>query len=69
MLQSVATPPGTGKSHFVEALGQQATDQGMTWPGSPSKTSAGWSAATAPTTPSPRPSKGGGEGSAVVMES
>ncbi len=30
MLQSVAIPSGTGKSHFVEALGQQATDQGMT---------------------------------------
>jgi DNA replication protein DnaC len=33
MLQSVAITPGTGKSHFLEALGHHAIDEGykVTW--------------------------------------
>jgi len=29
MLQSVAVPPGTGKSHFVEALAHTVIEAGM----------------------------------------
>ena len=55
----VCGPSGTGKTFFLEALGQRAVETGPAGsPGSPSKTSASWSAATAPTTPSPKPSPG-----------
>ena len=48
----VCGPSGTGKTFFLEALGQQVERPGCESPGSASKTSAPWSAPTAPTTPS-----------------
>ena len=52
-------PAGTGKTFLLEALGQQAVEAGTApSPGSAWNPSACWCAATAPTTPSPRPSPG-----------
>ena len=54
----VCGPAGTGKTFLLEALGQAAVEADATSPGSPSKPSASWSAAIAPTTRSPRRSPG-----------
>ena len=45
-----AARPGTGKSHFVEALGQLAVDAGLTVAWFTLEALRRWSAATAPTT-------------------
>ncbi len=52
----VCGPSGTGKTFFLEALGQPPSRPGGRWRGSPWRPSGCWSAATAPTTPSPGPS-------------
>ena len=52
----VCGPAGTGKTFLLEALARPRSRPDATSPGSPSKPSASWSAATAPTTRSPKPS-------------
>ena len=49
---------GTGKTFLLEALARPRSRPDATSPGSPSKPSVSWSAATAPTTRSPRRSPG-----------
>ena len=52
----VCGPSGTGKTFLLEALGQQAVETGLHVAWFSLERSASWCAATAPTTPSPRPS-------------
>ena len=54
----VCGPSGTGKTFLLEALGQAAVEAGKHVAWFTLEPSASWSAATAPTTPSPRPSPG-----------
>ena len=53
----VCGPSGTGKSHFLEALGQPPSTAALMSPGSASKPSARSSAVTGPTTPPAGPSR------------
>lgn len=54
----IAGPSGTGKSHFLEALGHHGIDKAARSPGARWKPSAVSCAATASTTRSPKPSPG-----------
>ncbi len=54
----VCGPSGTGETFLLEALGQSAVEQGLKVAWFTLEDLGDWSAGTAPTTPSPRPSPG-----------